>query len=117
MVAELARKVEILLDQHHRNLAEIAQIGDGTADILDDGRLDALGGLVEEQDARPHDQRATDRELLLLAAGEIAAPTPQHVAEHRKERKYVVRDGAVLAFQRRKAGLQILLHREQREDL
>src|SRR3984893_6963991 len=41
-VAELACKIEILLDQHDRDLPEIAQIGDRAADILDDRRLDAF---------------------------------------------------------------------------
>src|ERR1700751_3013533 len=45
IVAELAREVEVLLDQHDRDLAEVAQIGDSAADVLDDRRLDALGRL------------------------------------------------------------------------
>src|ERR1700738_5130090 len=85
IVAELAREVEILLDQHDRDLAEVAQIGDGPADVLDDRRLDALGRLVEQEHARPHDERAADGELLLLAAREVAAAPAQHVAEHRKQ--------------------------------
>src|SRR6195256_2958995 len=85
MVAQLAREVEILLDQHDRDLAEIAQIGDGAADILDDRGLDALGGLVEQQELRPHHQRPPDRELLLLAAGEIAAAPAQHAVEYWKK--------------------------------
>jgi hypothetical protein len=39
MVPQLAREVEILLDQHHRDLPKIAQIGDGAADVLDDRGL------------------------------------------------------------------------------
>src|ERR1043166_2059043 len=72
IVAEFAREVEILLDQHDRDLAEVAQIGNRSADVFDDRRLDALGRLVEEQHARPHDDRATDGELLLLAARKVA---------------------------------------------
>jgi hypothetical protein len=85
MIAELVGKVEILLDQHDRHLAEPAQVRDRTADVLDDRRLDALGRLIEQQEARPHHQGAADRELLLLAAGQIAAAPAQHLAEHRKE--------------------------------
>src|SRR5215469_13572663 len=48
IVAELAGEVEILFDQHDGDVAEIAQIGDGPADILDDRGLDALGRLVEQ---------------------------------------------------------------------
>src|SRR5215467_7820868 len=70
IVAEFAREVEILLDQHDRNLAEVAQIADGAADVFDDRGLDALGRLVEQEHARPHDQRTADCELLLLPARE-----------------------------------------------
>ena len=54
MVAEFAGKVEILLDQHNRDLAERAQVSDGAADILDDRRLNALGWLIEQLKPRPH---------------------------------------------------------------
>src|ERR1700675_801074 len=68
MVAEFTGKVEILLDQYDGDLAERAQIGDGAADILDDRWLDAFGRLVEQEQPRPHHQRAADGKLLLLAA-------------------------------------------------
>src|SRR3984893_4823246 len=54
MVAQLACEVEILLDQYDRDLPQIAQIGDGAADILDDRRLDALGRLIQQQELWPH---------------------------------------------------------------
>ena len=85
LIAELAGEVEILLDQDDRDLPERAQIDDGAADILDDRGLDALGRLVEQQKPRPHHQRAADGQLLLLAAGKIAAAPVQHVVEHREQ--------------------------------
>src|SRR5437588_6365462 len=117
IVAELAGKVEILFDQHDRQIAEAAQIGNRAADILDDRGLDAFGRLVEQQQFRPHHQRAADRQLLLLAAGEIAAAPAQHRIQHRKQREYVVGNVAVLALERAEAGLEIFLHRQQRKDL
>src|SRR6478735_5310147 len=72
-VAQLLGEIEILLHQNDPYLAEIAQIRDRTADILDDRRLDAFGRLIEQQKARPHHQCAADRELLLLSAGKVAA--------------------------------------------
>ncbi len=42
-------------------------------DLLDDGRLQALGRLVEQQQLRFLHQGTGDRQLLLLAAGEDAA--------------------------------------------
>src|SRR3954466_14076422 len=73
IVAELAGKVEILFDQDDGDVAEAAEIGDGTADVLDDRRLNAFGRLVEQQQPWPHHQRPADRKLLLLAAGQVAA--------------------------------------------
>ena len=89
---ELACEVEILLDQHDRNLSQIAQIGDGAADILDDRGLNSLGRLIQQQQPRPHDQRAADGELLLLAAGQITAAAAQHAVEHGKQGEHVVGD-------------------------
>ncbi len=117
IVAELECKVEILLDQHGGDLAEVAQIRDGATDVLDDRGLDAFGRFVEQQRARPHDQRTTDCELLLLAARKVAAAPTEHGVEYRKQREHVVRDGAVLALERCEAGLEILLHGKQRKDL
>ncbi len=114
---ELAGKVEILLDQHDGHVAEAAQIGDGAADVLDDRGLDALGRLVEQQQLRPHHQRAADGELLLLAAGEVAAAPAQHALQHREQREHVVGNVALVALQRRKAGLEVFLDGEQRKDL
>src|SRR5580704_5088629 len=116
MVAEFAGKVEILLDQYDGDLAERAQIGDGAADILDDRRLDAFGRLVEEEQSRPHHQRAPDGELLLLAARQIAAAPAQHGFEHREQREHVVGHATLIARQRRETGAQIFLDREQRKD-
>src|SRR5882762_2695035 len=85
IVAELAGKVEILFDQHDCDVAEVAQVGDRAADVLDDRGLNALGRLVQQQQLRPHHQRAPDRELLLLAAREVAAAAAEHRLQHRKQ--------------------------------
>ena len=45
------------------------------ADLLDDGRLDALGGLVENEQPRQRHERARERQYLLLAARQCA-PAP-----------------------------------------
>src|SRR5262245_47570604 len=117
MVAEFARKVEILLDQQDGDVAQVAQVGDGAGNVLDDRRLNALGGLVEQQQPRPHDQGAAYGELLLLAAGEVAAAPAEHVVQDGKQREHVVGDGAVQAPEWREPGLEILLHGEQRKNL
>src|SRR6202035_1883990 len=117
IVAELAGKVEILLDEDDGDVAEAAKVGDGAADILDDRGLDAFRRLVEQQQFRPHHQRPPDRQLLLLSAGKIAAAAAEHGLQHRKQRKDVVGDVAVLARQRPEAGLEVFLDRQQWKNL
>ena len=95
----------------------LAQMDDRAADVLDDRGLDALGRLVEDEEFRPRHQGAGDGELLLLAAGEIAAAPAEHVGEHGKERENLVVDDALVARARGEAGHQILAHGQKREDL
>ena len=86
------------------------------ADLLDDGRLDALGRLVEDEKFRLRHQSASDGELLLLAAGKIAAAPPEHVAQHREEREDLVVEHALGARKAGEAGHQVLAHCEEGED-
>src|SRR4051794_39233253 len=96
-VCQLAGELEILLDQQDRHAALVAQIGDGPADILDDRRLNSLGGLVEHQQARAGDESAGDRQLLLLTARQIAASAVKHRLQNREEFEDVGGDCALAA--------------------
>ena len=62
-------------------------------------------------------QRAGDRQLLLLPAGQIAAAPAQHGLQHGKQFEDIGRDAALAARQNGKAGLQVLPHRQQRKDV
>ena len=84
-VGEIAGEVEILLDQHDRHAALLAEVVDGAADILDDRGLDTLGRLVQHQQPGSGDQRPRDRELLLLATREVSAAPAQHGLQHGEE--------------------------------
>ena len=79
-------------------------------DVLDDRRLDAFGRLVEQQHLRIGRQRARDGELLLLAAGEIAAAPSSHFraapGTARRSRR-----GISLLAGRDQAGVDVLLDR------
>src|SRR4029079_17181788 len=81
LVRERAREVVVLLDEEDRELAGFRERADRALDVLDDRRLDAFGGLVEDEELRAHGERSPDGELLLLASGEIAAATTQHLAQ------------------------------------
>ena len=71
VIGELERELDVLLDEHDR-LALALQPRDRAADLGDDERREAFGGLVHQQHARVAHQRAADREHLLLAARERA---------------------------------------------
>ena len=49
IVGKLAGKIEILFDKQNGDACLVAKEADRTADILDDRRLDAFRGLVEEK--------------------------------------------------------------------
>ncbi len=84
---------------------------------MDDVRLNAFGGLVENQQLRLEHERAADRELLLLPAGKIAAAPVQHLLQHGKQLEDARRDrrGAVLAHAQ--ADAQVFLDRQLRKNL
>ena len=91
VVGQLAGQLVVLLDQQDGEVAARRQRADRRLDVLDDGRLDALGGLVEQQQLRPGDQGAADGQLLLLAAGQVAAAPRQHVRQRREQLEHLVR--------------------------
>src|ERR1700681_2958414 len=84
LVGERLREIVVLLDEEDRHLAGGRERADDALDVLDDGRLDAFGGLVEDEELRAHGERAPDGELLLLAAGKVAAAPPRHLLQHRE---------------------------------
>src|SRR5258705_13470739 len=60
LVGERAREIVVLLDQQDRHVAARGERADRALDVLDDRGLDALGRLVEDQELRPHRERAAD---------------------------------------------------------
>src|SRR5213078_2201155 len=65
-------EVEVLLDQQHARAFLPGDGGHGGRDGLHDGRLNALAGLVQQEQAWATDDGARDGELLLLPAGQGA---------------------------------------------
>ena len=61
----------IMGDDHHRVLG-VAQALEQGQDLLAGARIERTGRFVGEQDGRPVDQRARDRDPLLLATGHLA---------------------------------------------
>jgi hypothetical protein len=86
-IGNVPRELEILLDEHNGHLAALPQVGDRPSDLFDDRRLNALCRLIEQEQPRSCDQRAADRELLLLSPRQIAAPPPQMLPSAGKSSK------------------------------
>ena len=100
-----------------RRQPALAQAGDRLGHAIDEQRSEPLGRLVEEQDARVREQRASDREHLLLAAGELVAVMAPPLLEPGQQVVDVAQAPLDLAAGDRAAGeLQVLLDREARED-
>src|SRR5690606_41557090 len=73
--------------------------------------------LVEDQELRFEHQRAPDRELLLLPAGQISTAPTQHRLQHRKELEDALRHLAPSPPPPDEPEPEVLLHRELGEDL
>src|SRR5262249_2834702 len=83
-VGDLDGRAHVLLDQQYRD-ALAARRGDDAEHFLHDQRRKTLARLVEQQDLRIEQQRAGDRQHLLLAAGELAALVRLALREAREE--------------------------------
>ena len=90
---------------------------DDLEDLLHEERREAEGRLVEEQELRLGHQRAADREHLLLAAGERPARLASRSRRRGKSAEHALEAGSD-SVSRPQVGahLQVLAHREVRED-
>src|SRR5216683_1059594 len=80
VLRERLGEIDVLLDQQDGH-PPLEQDPEHALDVLHDGRLDPLGGLVEQEQLGAGDQRARDGELLLLAPGEVAPAPLLHCAQ------------------------------------
>ena len=90
---------------------------DDVADLVDDVRLNAFGGLVEDQQRRLEHERAADRQLLLLPARQIAAAPLQHLLQHREQLEDPRRNRPRAVLAHAEPDAQVLLDRQLRKDL
>ena len=110
------RALRALLDEQDRDAA-VADRREGGEDRVDHRRREPERGLVEQEHVRLGDERAPDRELLLLAAGEGARRPAAELGEDREELVGLAeRIAAVAAAPRREAEPEVLLDRELAED-
>ncbi|MGY4375180.1 hypothetical protein ACVWZ3_002819 [Bradyrhizobium sp. i1.3.6] len=84
VVDHLQRRLDVLLDQQHRQAA-IDQQADAGEQVGDQPGREARGRLVQHQHARAGEQGAPDREHLPFAAGECCALVRTALGEAREE--------------------------------
>ena len=86
-------------------------------DLIDDADGESERGLVEEEKARPRQQRAGNRQLLLLAAGKAPRGLAVALAQDREILEYAFGGGASprVTPTRDAADQQVLADRQRRE--
>ena len=88
---QLQRQAGVLLHQHQRQPAVLHHPPDRDRQLLDEDRREPLHRLVEQQHPRVQRQRATDRQHLLLAAGQLVAVVAAALLQARKQLEHARR--------------------------
>ena len=78
------RDADILLDDEDADIAFLAEIQQDLLDLLDNDRSESLGRFVHDEQMRVEQQRARNRQHLLLAAGQLIAAIAAPLGEPRK---------------------------------
>ena len=105
--------VRVLLDQNRRQAFLADDLAQRRQQFLDDDRREPFERLVEQHDARIEDQRAGDRQHLLLAAGELVAEIAAALGQPREQRVDLVERPRSRPRDRG----HVLLDRERPEDV
>ena len=86
MIRHGGRDADVLLNDEDRNVFLVRKANQKVAHLRDDHWGESLGRLVHDQKARIAEERAGDREHLLLAARKLAAAVPAPLGETREGR-------------------------------
>src|SRR5260370_1056500 len=109
---ERGGELDVLLDENDGEPSRPADRRDLDLDLLDDARLDPLGGLVEQQHLGAAHERAAEGEHLLLAAGEGVAALPIPLPQARKLGQDFLQEGTAVRAVQVDADEQVLLYGE-----
>src|SRR4051794_9192549 len=107
-----------MLDEDDRDAVLLVQAHNHVLDLLHDVRLNSLRRFIEQNNLWVRQHRTGKGELLLLAAGQIAAAPIEEFLQDRKQLEYLVLEHAYLCpiAAGEHAKFQILAHRELRQD-
>ena len=111
------RELDVLLDEQDAHLPRGVELGDGVLDLHDDRRLDAFGRLVEHEHLRTGHQGPGDRQLLGLPTGQQTGGPAHHRGKGREQVDGLVDRPDVAAALALEDDVQVLAHRQRREDL
>src|SRR5581483_3914058 len=115
-VGERNGSLRTLLDEQDREAA-FADASERVEHEVDDLRCEPERGLVEKKHVGLCDERACDRELLLLPPGKRTGMPPAKLAQDRKELEDRLERGAVRSTPpRREPEAEVLVHRQLAED-
>jgi hypothetical protein len=81
---KLDDELQILLDEEDGQSLRLVKVLQDSNQLLDDGRLDPLGGFLEEDELRIARQAAGDGQELLLPAAQGCSATVQQGSQTRK---------------------------------
>src|ERR1700694_3844634 len=85
--------------------------------LMIEGWMPSVGSSSNSSFGRITSARPIANCCCLPPARQVAAATAEHRIQHRKQREHIIRNIAVVALQRPETGLEIFLHRQQRENL
>src|SRR5579859_4683465 len=116
-VGHAQAEIQILLHEQDADLPFLPDPYERLADLINDVRLDAFRGLVEDEDLGIAEHGAGDGELLLLAAAENAAFALEHFLENGKQIEHAINLSIRLRAAHDEADLQIFPDRQVRKNI
>src|SRR5438445_5319430 len=116
-VGHAQAEIQILLHEQDADIPFFPDPEERVADLVNDVRLDAFGGFVEDQDLGIGEHGAGDGELLLLAAAEHAAFALEHFFEDGKQLEHAINLAVGFGAAHDEAYLQIFPDRQVRKNV
>ena len=111
------RRVRVVRD-HHGRLAELVdRVAQEAEHVVARRRVEVAGRLVREQHARARDERARDRDPLLLAARELRRPVPAAIGDPDRLEQLLEPLALGLAARDRQRQEHVLLRRQHRQQV
>src|SRR5579859_5314359 len=116
-VPDREAEINVLLDQENAELALLFDFNEGLPDEVDDIGLNSFGRFIQQKDLWFGDQRAGNRQLLLLAAAECPAFAPEKFLQDRKDLQNPLDLAAILYPVNDQPDLQVFPNCQMRKNI